>query len=56
MTTKIVTTQINTGSTANVALNRLPPSAVLTAGDNISISSSGRISSAPIHPFAITGL
>lgn len=64
MTTKIALSQINTGSTANVAVTTLPPTAVLTAGDNISIAANGRISSTstagaagfPVHPFVFTGL
>jgi len=45
MTTKVFVTQIDTGSTANVALTSLPQSATLTAGDNITIAANGRISS-----------
>ena len=63
MTTKIAVTQIDTGSTANVALTSLPSGATLTAGDNISIAANGRISSTatgtggfPVHPFVFTGL
>lgn len=61
MTTKIALTQINTGSTANVAVTSLPAGATLTAGDNISIAANGRISSTAtggftVHPFVFTGL
>ena len=45
MTTKIFVSQIDTQSTANVALTALPQSATLTAGDNITIAADGRISS-----------
>ncbi len=64
MTTKVALTQINTGSTANVAVTNLPPTAVLSAGDNITIAANGRISSTStggtggftVHPFVFTGL
>lgn len=64
MTTKIALTQINTGSTANVAVTNLPPTAVLTAGDNITIAANGRISSTAtgsgvsesFHPFLSIGI
>lgn len=64
MTTKVAITQINTGSTANVAVTNLPPTAVLTAGDNITIAANGRISSTATggggvsesyHPFLTIG-
>jgi hypothetical protein len=45
MTTKVFVTQINTLSTANIALTTLSQNATLTAGDNITIAANGRISS-----------
>jgi hypothetical protein len=64
MTTKIAVTQINTGSTANIALSTLPTGATFTAGDNITIAANGRISSTATggagvsesyHPFLTIG-
>jgi hypothetical protein len=46
MTTKILVTQIDTRAPANVALAPLPAGTTFTAGDNISITEDGRISSA----------
>jgi hypothetical protein len=45
MTTKIALSQINTGTTANLVVSNLPQGATFTAGDNISISENGEISS-----------
>jgi hypothetical protein len=45
MTTKILVTQIDTRTAANIALAPLPLGTAFTAGDNITIAANGRISS-----------